>query len=54
MLIDAGCDINAYDKNRWTPLMNACYWAHEEAALVLLKNGADSNLRNIVMQNLFA
>ena len=46
MLVRAECDINAYDKNKWTPLMNACYWANEEAVLVLLKAGADSNLRN--------
>jgi ankyrin repeat protein len=48
MLIRAECDINACDKNKWTPLMNACYWANEDAVLVLLKSGADSNLRNIV------
>jgi len=48
MLIRAECDINACDKNKWTALMNACYWANEEAVLVLLKAGADSNLRNIV------
>ena len=48
MLIRAECDINACDKNKWTPLMNACYWANEEAVLVVLKAGADSSLRNIV------
>lgn len=53
MLIRAECDINACDKNKWTPLMNACYWANEDAVLVLLKSGADSNLRNIVRKNLW-
>ncbi len=47
MLIKAECDINAVDKNKWTPLMNACYWANEEAVLVLLKAGANSDIRNI-------
>jgi ankyrin repeat protein len=51
MLLEAGCDINALDKNKWTPLMNACYWANEDAALVLLKAGADPNIRNIVCLN---
>ena len=48
MLIGAGCELNAVDKNKWTPLMNASYWANEEAAISLLEAGADSNLRNIV------
>ncbi len=52
MLIEAGCDINALDKNKWTPLMNACYWANEDAALVLLKSGADPSIRNIVILNI--
>jgi ankyrin repeat protein len=47
MLIKAGCDINERDKNKWTPLMNACYWANEEAVLALLKSGADPNIKNI-------
>lgn len=50
-LIKAGCDLNARDKNEWTPLMNACYWANQDAALVLLKSGAESNLKNIVSSN---
>lgn len=53
MLLEAGCDINALDKNKWTPLMNACYWANEDAALVLLKAGADPNIRNIVCACIF-
>jgi ankyrin repeat protein len=48
MLLKAGCDINAVDKNQWTPLMNACYWANEDAVYSLLDAGADSELRNIV------
>ena len=48
MLLKAGCDINAVDKNQWTPLMNACYWANEDAVYNLLDAGADSELRNIV------
>jgi ankyrin repeat protein len=47
MLIKAGCDINAKDKNHWTPLMNACYWGNEESAMVLLQAGADVQSRNI-------
>jgi ankyrin repeat protein len=47
MLIGAGCELNSVDKNKWTPLMNACYWANEEAVISLLEAGADSNLRNI-------
>ena len=47
MLIKAGCDINETDKNKWTPLMNACYWANQEACLALLKAGADPNIKNI-------
>ena len=48
MLLKAESDINALDKNQWTPLMNACYWANEEAVLALLEAGANSTLRNIV------
>ena len=48
LLIKAGCDINSFDKNKWTPLMNACYWANLEAVITLLKAGADPNLQNIV------
>lgn len=48
MLIKADSDINALDKNQWTPLMNACYWANEEAVLALLEAGANSTIRNIV------
>ena len=51
MLIKAGCDLNAVDKNKWTPLMNACYWANEDAVIELLQAGANSNLRNIVNFN---
>ena len=48
MLIKAGCELNSVDKNKWTPLMNACYWANEEAVISLVEAGSDVNLRNIV------
>lgn len=48
MLLKAGCDINALDKNQWTPLMNACYWANEDAVYALLEAGANSGMKNIV------
>jgi ankyrin repeat protein len=35
MLIKAGCDVNALDKNKWSPLMCACYWANPEAVVYL-------------------
>jgi len=47
MLIKVGCDINETDKNKWTPLMNACYWANQDAVLALLKAGADPNIKNV-------
>jgi ankyrin repeat protein len=52
-LIKAGSDLNARDKNSWTPLMNACYWANQDAALALLEAGAEAHLKNIVYKSLY-
>lgn len=48
MLIKAGCDVNALDKNKWTPLMCACYWANPEAVVCLLEANANQTIRNNV------
>ncbi|CAF0841588.1 unnamed protein product [Didymodactylos carnosus] len=38
--------INSQDKQKWTPLMNACASSHQAAVLFLLQNGADPTIRN--------
>jgi len=45
--IKAGADVNARDKNGWTPLMYAA-WKNQnpEVIKVLLEAGADVNARN--------
>ena len=54
MLIRAGCDVNALDKNKWTPLMCACYWANPEAVVCLLEVNADTTIRNLVIKGFFS
>ena len=39
----AGTDVNAKDKDGWTPLHNAAYKGHKEIALLVIAKGADVN-----------
>lgn len=40
------CDINATDKDSWTALWHAYGNSDEEIMKLLLKSGADKNMRN--------
>lgn len=40
------CDINAPDKDGWTPLWHAYGNNDEDSMKLLLKSGADKNVRN--------
>lgn len=42
-LIQNGADVNAVDKDKWTPLHKAAWIGHAQLAKVLIKNGADVN-----------
>lgn len=45
-LIAAGAEVNAADKDGWTPLMRAAAAGNQEVAELLRANGADASLRN--------
>ncbi len=45
-LIQAGGDVNAKDKNGWTPLHGAAFYGYVEIAELLIGAGADVNARN--------
>lgn len=44
MLLQAGADVNARDKDGGTPLMNAAWFGCTEAAQELLRHGADKTI----------
>ncbi|KAI1886982.1 hypothetical protein AGOR_G00201360 [Albula goreensis] len=46
LLIKAGADVNARDKNGKTPLMVAVLNNHEKLVQLLLENGADHHMKN--------
>ncbi|XP_066519055.1 fibronectin type 3 and ankyrin repeat domains 1 protein [Hoplias malabaricus] len=46
LLIRAGADINARDKNGKTPLMIAVLYNHKDLVKQLLENGADQHIKN--------
>ena len=45
LLIDAGANIEARDKDGWTPLHKAANAGQAEAAIALLDSGADGKAR---------
>ncbi|XP_011160890.2 ankyrin repeat domain-containing protein 40 isoform X1 [Solenopsis invicta] len=45
-LLNVGVDVNARDVNGWTALHWACKEGHLDIAALLLKNGADRNIRS--------
>lgn len=46
VLLDGGADINAIDRNGWTPLMEAVFAGHVETIRALLARGADVNTKD--------
>lgn len=44
MLVEAGADINRYDGERKTPLLNACIHGHRDVADYLIERQADVNV----------
>ena len=38
-LVEAGSDVDAQNRQGWTPLMNACYWCKPDAAAVFIEMG---------------
>ena len=46
MLINAGANVNAQDKNGCTPLYRACVYGHEEVVEMLLEKGAGVAIEN--------
>ena len=45
-LIEVGFDVNTHDNERWTPLMSAVYKNKPDFVEVLLKAGADPDMKN--------
>jgi len=45
-LLDGGADVNAIDRNGWTPLMEAVFAGHAETIRALLARGADVNKKD--------
>uniref|UniRef100_A0A914XIB3 Uncharacterized protein n=1 Tax=Plectus sambesii TaxID=2011161 RepID=A0A914XIB3_9BILA len=41
LLLQAGADVNARDKDGWTPLHGAAHWGERQACEALVENGAD-------------
>ncbi|KAH9066250.1 ankyrin repeat-containing domain protein [Lactarius vividus] len=46
LLLDRGVDMNASDKDHWTPLHSASYYGRSEIVRVLLDHGANVNVEN--------
>jgi ankyrin repeat protein len=46
LLIQSGANVNAVDKDGWTPLHAAAHWEQEETCRILAENGASFEMRN--------
>ncbi len=46
LLLERGVDVNASDKDHWTPLHSASYYGRSEIVRVFLDHGADVNAEN--------
>ncbi len=53
ILLQSGADVNALDKDGWTPLHAAAHWEQEEACKILAEYGADFEARNYSEQTPF-
>lgn len=47
LLLQSGANVNAVDKDGWTPLHAAAHWEQEEACKILVENGANFEIRNL-------
>ncbi|KAL5505188.1 hypothetical protein EMCRGX_G006583, partial [Ephydatia muelleri] len=45
-LLDQSADVDAAERDGWTPLMMASYWGKGECVKALLDRGAHANLQN--------
>ncbi|CAJ0606823.1 unnamed protein product [Cylicocyclus nassatus] len=54
LLIKAGGNILARDKDGWTPLHAAAHWAEKDSCKILLEHGASVNDTNYAGQNVLA
>ncbi|KAI0277642.1 ankyrin repeat-containing domain protein, partial [Russula aff. rugulosa BPL654] len=53
LLLDHGADVNASDKNRFTPLHNAALYGKVEVVRVLLEHGADVGAETMAGETAF-
>ena len=50
LLIQSGANVNAVDKDGWTPLHAAAHWEQEEACKILAENGASFDTKNFAVR----
>jgi protein phosphatase 1 regulatory subunit 12A len=51
LLIQSGANVNAVDKDGWTPLHAAAHWEQEETCRILAENGSSFEIRNYSVIN---
>ena len=53
ILLQSGADVNAVDKDGWTPLHAAAHWEQEEACKILSESGAEFGIKTYSDQSIF-